>query len=266
MASFEHDTRELAQKYDRVSDSQFEAGKRLVERLDVGAGTTLLDVGCGTGRLARWIAERGASVTGIDPLAERVEIARANVPNVRFEVGQAEDLSAFSAESFDVVCMSAVLHWVADKKKALSEVRRVLRPGGRLGVTTLPVELRDTGTVARLLAPILMSDAFAPHVDLSKIAFARQGAATTTDLIYLVLNADLEMRELHVGERTRTLPTSEVVIDFLDASSFGNFLQIVPAELRPRLRTELGAKLDELKTESGIELRDWGTLFVAQRR
>src|SRR5271166_3089920 len=123
MTSLSHDTSHLAETYDRLSDSQFEGGKRLVERLGLKAGDRVLDVGCGTGRLARWIAERvapGGAVVGIDPLVERV---------------------AFASESFDAVCMSAVFHWVNDKPKALNEARRVLRAGGRLGVTTLPREL-----------------------------------------------------------------------------------------------------------------------------
>jgi arsenite methyltransferase len=141
--SFGHDSHRLAEVYDRLSDSQFDGGKRLVERIDVQVGDRVLDVGCGTGRLARWIAERvgpAGSVVGIDPLVERIAIARSRADGISFEVGRAEDLSAFASESFDAVCMSAVIHWVSDKPKALAEVRRVLRPGGRLGVTTMPQE------------------------------------------------------------------------------------------------------------------------------
>ena len=122
--SLTDDTRQLAETYDRMSDSQLESGKRLVERLGVAAGDRVLDVGCGTGRLARWIAERvgpKGSVVGIDPLPDRVAIARAHGDGITFEVGQAEDLGAFGEGSFDVVCLSAVFHWIEDKPKALRE-------------------------------------------------------------------------------------------------------------------------------------------------
>jgi ubiquinone/menaquinone biosynthesis C-methylase UbiE len=71
---------------------------------------------------------------------------------VRFEVGRGEDLSAFEDESFDAVCMSSVLHWLADKAKALAEVRRVLRPGGQLGVTTFTRAERRSSLRADLIA------------------------------------------------------------------------------------------------------------------
>jgi SAM-dependent methyltransferase len=154
--SFEHDSRNLAQTYNRVSDLQFEGGKRLVERLGLDEGARVLDVGCGTGRLAHWIAERvgtKGAVTGIDPLEERIQIARSHGGAVRFDVGQAEDLGAFEDGSFDAVCMSSVFHWVADKAKALAE--STSRPATRraLGVTTLPHELSRAGTVASFSSP-----------------------------------------------------------------------------------------------------------------
>src|SRR5262249_11056465 len=163
-----HDSRHLAETYDRVSDLQFEGGKRLVERLALDEGSRILDIGCGTGRLTRWIGERlgpSACVVGIDPLEERIGVARSHGGAVRFEVGQAEDLGAFEDASFDAVCMSSVFHWVSDKTKALAEIRRVLRPGGRLGVTTNPHELARAGTVALVLQPLLQRPPYAGHVD-----------------------------------------------------------------------------------------------------
>ncbi|HEY4159587.1 MAG TPA: methyltransferase domain-containing protein, partial [Polyangiaceae bacterium] len=85
--SFEHDSRNLAQTYDRVSDLQLEGGKRLVERLGLQEGARVLDVGCGTGRLTHWLAERvgtNGAVIGIDPLEERIQLARSHGGAARF--------------------------------------------------------------------------------------------------------------------------------------------------------------------------------------
>jgi arsenite methyltransferase len=265
--SFTHDTSQLAETYDRLSDSQFEGGKRLVQRLGVEAGDRVLDVGCGTGRLARWMAERvgpTGSVVGIDPLVERIAIARARAGGIRFEVGQAEDLGAFDGESFDAVCLSAVFHWVSDKPKALAEIRRVLRPGGRVGVTTLAKELMGASTVSQVLVPVLAQSPYVETVDLSALAIASRGH-TTTELITMILESRLVLYELHVVARSRSHPTGNDVVDFLESSSFGNFLRMVPERLRPPLRVDLAAAFDARKGPEGIAIRDYGIAFAAGR-
>jgi ubiquinone/menaquinone biosynthesis C-methylase UbiE len=265
--SFSHDSRELADMYDRVSDLQFEGGKRLVERLGLSEGARVLDVGCGTGRLAQWIAERvgdKGAVAGIDPLEERIRIARSRGGAARFEVGQAEDLRAFDDASFDAVCMASVFHWIEDKAKAFAEVHRVLRPGGRVGVTTLPQELARAGTVGRALEPLLARAPYAGRVDLSALTFAKRGC-TSTELVSLALDSRLELVELQVTQRTRTHASGEALVDFLEASSFGNFLRPVPEDLRPLLRADLIAAFDAQKGPEGVAARGWGVLFIATR-
>jgi ubiquinone/menaquinone biosynthesis C-methylase UbiE len=266
--SFSHDSAQLAETYDRLSDSQFEGGKLLVDRMGVGRGERVLDVGCGTGRLARWIAERiapGGHVVGIDPLVDRITLARSRpVAGLSFDVGQAEDLSAFADGSFDAVCMSAVLHWVSDKPKALAQVRRVLRPGGRLGVTTVPRETMGASTVTQVCGPVLGRAPYAEKVDLSALALASRGH-TTSELISMVLESGLELAELHVVKRTRTHPSGEDAVDFIESSSFGNFLRMVPEELRPSLRADLVAAFEARKGPDGIVRRDYGTVLVATR-
>lgn len=265
--SFAHDSSELAETYDRMSDSQLESGKRLVERMGLRAGERVLDVGCGTGRLARWIAEvvaPGGSVVGIDPLVERIAIARSRASEISFEVAQAEDLSAFPAESFDAVCMSAVFHWVSDKPRALAEARRVLRPGGRVGVTTLPRELMGASSVTAVVAPVLAESPYAAKVDLSKLAVASRGH-TTSEIITMVLGSELELTELHVVRRTRHHASGKDVVDFLEASSFGNFLRMVPEEMWPSLRVDLAKGFEARRGPEGIVMADYGMVFVATR-
>jgi arsenite methyltransferase len=266
-ASFDHDSPELAQAYDCLSDSQLEGGKRLVVGLGVQAGDRVLDIGCGTGRLTRWIAERvgpAGGIVGVDPLPERIAIARAHAPGVSFEVGRAEDLGAFSDGSFDVVCMAAVLHWVADRVRALAEVRRVLRPGGLLGVTTLSRELLMAGTAAVIVRSVVQRSPYRDVADPSAFSLASHGF-TTTELIALVAGAGLEVVEVGVKARTRVHTTGETAVAFLEASSFGNLLRIVPEALRPALRADLAASFEERRGPDGIPLRDWGTALVARR-
>ncbi len=111
---------------------------RLVAReflgwLAVPPGHRWLDVGCGTGALAESILTLAApgEVVGIDPSPQYVAVAhdRVNDPRIRFEVGDAQALQAPSA-TFDAVVSGLVLNFVPEPGRALSEMVRVVRPGG----------------------------------------------------------------------------------------------------------------------------------------
>jgi ubiquinone/menaquinone biosynthesis C-methylase UbiE len=265
--SFGHDTRALAETYERLSDSQFEGGKNLVRHLGPLEGARVLDVGCGTGRLARWIAELigpTGIVVGVDPLPERVAIARAQARAIRFEVGRAEDLSAFSSESFDALCMSSMFHWVGDKATALREARRVLKPGGRLGITTMSRELSTAGTFYAIVSSVVRRAAYADRVRASDLATIAPGL-TTTDLMTTVLDADLALAEVHITPNWWHRASGREVVDFLESSSFGNFLRVVPDDLRDTLRTDIAAAFEERRERDGIHVQAWTALLVASR-
>lgn len=95
----------------------------------------MLDVGCGTGRIAAELARRGARVWGVEPSAEMLERARAAVPRgVGLRLGTAEALP-FRDAWFERALLHLVVH-LLDRPRALPELRRVLTPGGRLAVAT----------------------------------------------------------------------------------------------------------------------------------
>ncbi|MGH6792410.1 MAG: class I SAM-dependent methyltransferase [Methyloceanibacter sp.] len=96
-------------------------------------GQHVLDVGCGTGILSRTLVSHGATirVTGIDPVLAYVSFAREETPDSRthFEVGAAETLP-FPEGTFDAALALLALQDFADPARAVSEMRRVTRPGG----------------------------------------------------------------------------------------------------------------------------------------
>jgi SAM-dependent methyltransferase len=187
--------------------------------------------------------------------------ARSHAGAVRFDVGRAEDLGAFEDSSFDAVCLSSVLHWVADKARALDEIRRVLRPGGRVAMTTVPQALSRAGTVARVLQPLLQRPPYADHVGRSP---ERRGC-TSTELVSLVFESRLELLDLHVTQTASRHESGEAFVEFAEASSFGSLLAMVPEELRASLRADLVAAFESERRPEGIVVRGWELLLVARR-
>ena len=98
-------------------------------------GTTVLDLGCGGGWFTQALAGDGFSVIGADVAEEPVRRARARCGGVEFHVLRGEELP-FRAGAFDAAWMGEVLEHVQDGLGLLSEVARVLGPGGRLVLST----------------------------------------------------------------------------------------------------------------------------------
>ncbi len=127
-----------ARIYDRLrpaDEAWWDAFAVLVELGDL-RGRRVLDVGCGTGRLATALVdEASAKVWGIDASDEMVAVARESVPaGVGIRRGDAEQLP-FRDGWFDRVTMSLVIHLV-DRERALAEARRVVPADGRVAVST----------------------------------------------------------------------------------------------------------------------------------
>jgi 2-polyprenyl-3-methyl-5-hydroxy-6-metoxy-1,4-benzoquinol methylase len=105
-------------------------------RARVHSGDRVLDLGCGQGDLTEVLAETGAHPLGVEVAEAAVRRARRRHPQLRFELAPIDGPLPLQDTTFDVVWASEVIEHVADTARWLSEVRRVLVPGGRLLVTT----------------------------------------------------------------------------------------------------------------------------------
>jgi SAM-dependent methyltransferase len=123
---------------------------------EVGVGTALLDVGCGSGELAALAQARGATVHGIDAAEAMIELAATALPDADLRVGTLEVLPWPDAV-FDVVTGINAFQFAADMVAAFGEAARVTRPGGRVAVCNWggdgPQELLDVIHTVQALGP-----------------------------------------------------------------------------------------------------------------
>ena len=127
----------FAESYARENDAglfnAYYARPAIMELAGDVTGRTILDAGCGSGPLAVSLRDRGARITGFDSSPAMVALARQRLgPESTVLVADLAGPLPFDAESFDDVVASLVLHYLEDWSGPLAELRRVLRPGGRL--------------------------------------------------------------------------------------------------------------------------------------
>ena len=106
----------------------------LLNAAQVGLGTRMLEVGVGPGFVSAEAVRRGASVRAVDADPQMVQTAARNVPQADVRVAVLPDLP-YEDETFEAVVGNFVINHVGDPAVTLKELRRVLRPGGRLALT-----------------------------------------------------------------------------------------------------------------------------------
>ena len=116
-----------------ILEQNSEVYDAIVDALDIRPGLRLLDAGCGTGEAALLAQQRGALVSGIDAAPKMIERCRVKMPGCDFRVGDLEELP-YPDATYDAVIACNCVHFTAHPDRAIAELRRVLRPGGRLAI------------------------------------------------------------------------------------------------------------------------------------
>lgn len=241
-----HADRRFRSEYDYALFEYFRSAKVIafLERAGVPLHGRVLDAGCGGGGMPLSLAEHADEVIGIDPINRfgdaGVRLARERgLPRLHFLRADGMALP-FAADTFDLVLSHAVIEHVADAALYLRECRRVLKPGGRIFLSTAPYLSFAGAHLPRLRVPVplhlIAGRAIAfrtfrflarhapgllkePAHENSFIRDARQGVVKTDDLLELVtvrrLRGQIDAaglrivrEELHVTSTVRRLPTA----------------------------------------------------------
>ena len=132
-----------AATYDRVANPHVKWGSGILEHLDATGVATVVDAGCGTGRVTELVLERvpGAHVTAVDGSAQMVEQAKARLaPAIgagRVDVVHADLTEPLlgklpGGQPVDAVVSTATFHWITDHDRLFANLAEVVRPGGQL--------------------------------------------------------------------------------------------------------------------------------------
>ena len=135
--------------YDRVGTPQAEWGRAVLDRLPLRGDETVLDAGCGSGRVTEMLLERlpEGRVIAVDGSASMIEAARERLAgrgDVEFLV---QDLLALDVPPVDAILSTATFHWILDHERLFQRLHAALRPGGRL-----VAQCGGKGNIARVLA------------------------------------------------------------------------------------------------------------------
>jgi SAM-dependent methyltransferase len=122
-----------AAAYDRARPSYPpEAIAWLTGKLGIGPGRQVVDLAAGTGKLTALLADTGADLVAVEPVASMRDRLRERLPNIPVLAGVAEALP-FASKSVDAVVVAQAFHWF-DARRAMDEIARIVRPGGSLGL------------------------------------------------------------------------------------------------------------------------------------
>jgi arsenite methyltransferase len=197
--------------------------RRLATRLELAPGKRVADIASGPGATARLLAaEYAVTVDGVDiaaPVVQRAQEAAAGIgltAEVRFRVGDSEALP-FPDNTFDAVVTECAYCTFPDKVSAATEFTRVLRPGGRLGLTD--VTIADTGlpdeltTVSAWVGCIADARPLTRYIDVLTDAGLHITHTETHDEALARMIEQIEAR-LHLARMTLPQALTDAGVDF----------------------------------------------------
>ncbi len=243
-----------AETYDRVSDPMVALGAEVLARLPLTGDETVLDAGCGSGRVTALLLERlpRGHVIAVDAAPSMVALARQALPRERATVLGADLCELSLPRPVDAVLSTATFHWIADHERLFGRLHAALRPGGRLeaqcgggaNVARLHAVARKVAAGPRFRAAL--ADWSGPW----NFASAEQTAARLRAAGFAEVETWLQPREVRPSQPR----------DYLETICLGAHLERLPPADRDAFR-------DAVLDAAGTPLRvDYVRLNISARR
>lgn len=199
--------------YRNNSSTQYALANDVLSRIVLKGTETILDIGCGDGRITAELSKRIplGRVIGIDRSAAMIDLAlhsfpKMEYPNLEFEKEAAEETKYPS--SVDIALIMNALHWVRDPRRALQNVAAALRPDGKLFILTYPKEslywqfLEETAREEEWWAAYEKLSAF-------------RTIHTSQEYICMLMEMGMKIDQYSVEEQIAIYPTGEDLSNFI---------------------------------------------------
>lgn len=228
-----------AETYDRVSTPQVAWATKVLDRLPLEGGETVLDAGCGSGRVTKLLLDRlpRGRVVAVDGAPSMVRRARAALPPDRAEVIEA-DLTELTLDApVDAVFSNAVFHWVTDHEALFARLHAALRPGGRL--------VAQCGGAGNIEAFLALADAAARATPGAEALAGWRGPrrfAQPEETARLLRASGFEEVEAWLEPSPVTPPEPE---SFIRTVCLGHHLERLPAPVRDAYVAAVAERMGE---------------------
>ena len=233
------------QSYDRISGPMEALGREVLARLELRGDETVIDAGCGSGRITQALLERlpRGRVIAVDASPSMLEAAAARLEGPlgasdgRLELLRDDLLELELPEPVDAVLSTATFHWIADHERLFARLRVLLRPGGRL-VAQCGGKGNIDGLRGRARA-VMQRDPYAEHFSDFRAPWNYAAPGQTRERL---LRARFAEAQCWLAPAPRA---PEHAREFLATIVLGPHVQHLPAELREPFMDEVLAELGE---------------------
>jgi SAM-dependent methyltransferase len=247
--------------YPALAEQLEPAARALVDACAISAGQEVLDVAAGTGNFAVHAAREGAAVVASDLSPQMVELGLGRTSaeglSVEWLEADVEELP-FEDGRFDCAASVFGAMFAPRPERAASELFRVTRPGGTVGMATWPAD----GFAGRLFEVAGRYLPGPPEVPPA-VLWGQE------DTIHERLDAHASRIELSGGRLTTAFPSLDAAVEFYEqnAPNMATAREMLPADVYPRFREDFRDLLADSLTDGGsVELHNDYVLIVARKR